>query len=220
MRKKVAVVLSGCGFLDGAEIRESVITLLEIARNNADYDIFAPDIQQSEVVNHLTGEKTLEVRNVLQESARIARGKISPLSKLEAEQYSALIIPGGFGVAKNLSDFAQKGSECIVLEGFRNAILGFVRLKKPVGAICIAPAVVAAVLGVDYAPSLTIGDDEGVAREIEKLGARHMVCQTEEIHLDFANKIVSCSAYMREDDLAKIGEGIAKLVKKVMELAI
>lgn len=214
----VAVILSGCGHQDGAEIREAVLALTALSRSGAKVSIFAPDIAFP-VIDHRNGAPTGETRNVLVEAARIARGEIAPLSDLNPADFEALVIPGGFGVAKNLSDFAVKGAEAPVNPDFVRALKGFAEAKKPIGAICIAPAVVALVLGKDYHPTVTIGEDAGTAAAIEQAGAHHQPCATENIVVDEANRIVSCSAYMRNDELHKIAAGIDKLVLEVVNLA-
>ena len=143
--KKFAVILAGCGVFDGAEIHEATMTLYAIAKNNCTYEIFAPNIEQFHVVNHLTGQEMPESRNVLVESARIARGNIKPLSEFIADDFDAIILPGGFGVAKNLSDFAFKGADSSVLPDLQNALVSVYEQKKPIGALCISPAIVAKV---------------------------------------------------------------------------
>lgn len=215
----VAVILSGCGHLDGAEIRESVISLLALSRHGAHVTIFAPDITQHHVINHLTGEPTSETRNVRTEAARLARGEVEDLATLDATQFDALIIPGGFGVAKNLSDLAFKGADATVLPVFTHAIQQFIAQKKPIGAICIAPAVLTAAVGKDIHPTVTIGEDAGTAGVIEALGGTHQPCASQNIAYDATNRLVTCSAYMREDSLANIAEGIEKCIAQVIELA-
>ncbi len=214
----VAIILAGSGYLDGAEIREAVLTLLSLDTHGANVSIFAPNMAQHHVINHLSGKETDESRNVLVEAARIARGNIQPLSKLDASEYDALVIPGGFGVAKNLSDLAFKGPEANAIDGFSNIVRAFHSSQKPIGAICIAPAVIASVLG-EHNPTLTIGEDEGTAGAIEAMGATHQHCETSDIVIDEQNNIVSCSAYMREDSISNVAEGIDKLIKKVIVLA-
>ena len=144
--KKIAVVLSGCGVYDGAEIHEAVLTLYAIAVNGAAYEIFAPDIDQHHVVNHLAGSEMNESRNVLVESARIARGNIKALSEFNGKDFDAIIFPGGFGAAKNLSTFAFDGSNCQVNSDVEAAIKEMISLGKPVGALCIAPVILARIL--------------------------------------------------------------------------
>lgn len=214
--KNIAVILSGCGYLDGAEIREAVLTLLYLDRSQANVSIFAPDIDQHHVVNHLSGEETSESRNVLVESARIARGDVNPLADLDSSAFDAVIIPGGFGVAKNLSDLAFKGAEAKAIPELKTLLESFLEQNKPIGVICISPAVLVASLSKG---TVTIGEDEGTAEVITKMGGKHLTCATDEICIDEENKIISCSAYMRDDNIASIASGIEKLVTKVVELA-
>jgi enhancing lycopene biosynthesis protein 2 len=212
--KKIAVVLAGCGHLDGAEIREAVITLLELDKAGAVVQCFAPNINQMHVVNHLTGQEAGETRNVLVEAARIARGKIKDLKEARAADFDGLLLPGGFGAAKNLSDLAIKGKDATVIPEFKNLILEFLKARKPIGAICISPAILVAAVGKEIHPSVTIGEDnDGL---IAGLGGVHIACATEDICFDEKNNIASCSAYMRDAPLAKIAEGIAKVVNKVV----
>ncbi len=216
---KVAVILSGCGYLDGAEIRESVLAILALDNVGVDYEIFAIDEEQHHVVNHLNGEEVEgESRNMLMESARIARGAIQELSTLDVDNFDALLIPGGFGVAKNLSSFAFKGSAGAVVEKVAEVISTFHAQQKPIGAICISPAIVALVLG-DKNPVLTIGNDKATANELEKTGAKHQDCPSDSCLVDVENKIVTTPAYM--DDNAKISDvyiGISKLVDELLRL--
>lgn len=218
--KNIAVILSGCGYLDGAEIRESVLTLLALDQEGVSYKIFALNQDQHHVVNHLTGEEVAgETRNILVEAARIARGKIEDITKLDANNFDALVIPGGFGVAKNMCSFAFEGSKASVNEQILSKIKAFKGSSKPIGAICIAPALMALVLGSDK-PVLTIGTNDDVANEIEKTGAIHKKCTTSECIVDIDHKLVSTPAYMGEDaKLSEVYLGISKLVKKVIELA-
>lgn len=215
---KVAVILSGCGYLDGAEIRESVLALLYLDERGADVTLFAPDTNQRHVINHLTQQETGETRNVLVESARIARSQIHDLKKLNANDFDALIIPGGFGVAKNLSDLASKGQDATVLPDFANAIKAFHTQQKPIGAICIAPAVLSLALKNSGA-KLTIGDDESTAAIIGAAGCSHVNAESAEAVWDDKNRIASCSAYMREDRIAEIAKGIKAVIDHVIDLA-
>lgn len=217
---KAAVILSGCGHMDGAEIRESVLALLYLDQQGAEVSVFAPDKPQMHVIDYTTGKPTDETRNVLKEAARIARGKIKPLTALKAGDFDVLVIPGGYGVAKNLADFATKGADCTVDPDFKAAILAFLEQKKPVGAICIAPAVLAAALkGSDYSPTLTIGEDKGTAAAIEACGSHHKNCATSGFVYDDATHIASCSAYMRDDRIAEVAKGIEQVIAKVTEVA-
>ncbi len=216
MTKKVAVVLAGCGHQDGAEIREAVIALLELDRNKADVTIFAPNKNQHHVINHVTGEEMSEKRNVLVEAARIARGAIKDLVQLNPSNFDALIMPGGFGAAKNLFDIAFKGDDGKVIPELQSIIRKFIELKKPIGAICIAPAVVASAIEGIKVPKLTLGEANPL---LSGFGANEQVCLTTEICVDNDNKIISTPAYMYKDKISNVADGIAKLVKKVMEIA-
>jgi enhancing lycopene biosynthesis protein 2 len=216
---KAAVILSGCGFKDGAEIREAVLTLLYLDAGGAEVEIFAPDIEQKRTVNHLTGQETAERRSVLVEAARIARGAIRPLSALKAEAFDALLIPGGFGVALNLSDLAEQGAEATVREECAAVLRAFFSAGKPIGAICIAPAMLAAALPGSGA-RLTIGEDAGTAGVIESFGGTHVPCVTAAAVVDEAHRVVSCPAYMRADArISEVAEGIRQVVKTVLEWA-
>lgn len=170
MHKKVAVILSGCGVYDGAEIHESVITLLRLSQRGAEAQCFAPNIAQHHVVNHLTGEEMPESRNVLVESARIARGEVKDLREARAEDYDALIVPGGFGAAKNLSDFAINGAQCQVQPDVLALAKAFAEAGKPVGLICIAPAMAAKIYGAGV--QCTIGNDADTADALKQMGCR------------------------------------------------
>jgi len=216
MSKKIAVVLAGCGVYDGSEIHEAVLTLLALHRQGATYQCFAPDIDQAHVINHITGDETGETRNVLIEASRIARGDIKPLSELSADQADAVIFPGGFGMAKNLSTFAFDGPNCTVNEDMARVVKEFVAAGKPIGALCISPAVIAKVLdGVQ----LTIGQDEGVAEAIQAMGCSHIKTDHGEIVIDEATKIVTTPCYMLDANIGQIAEGAEATVKKVLELA-
>jgi enhancing lycopene biosynthesis protein 2 len=216
--KKIGVVLSGCGFRDGSEIHEAVFALLAIDLAGAEAVCIAPDIELSEV-NHCTMELTGAKRKVLIESARIARGKIKNISEIKAADLDALVLPGGFGAALNLCDFAQKGAAAAVNPEVSRLVKEIHAAKKPIGAICIAPALIAAILGKDVGPTLTIGTDPGTAAEIGKTGAKHQDCLPTEIVIDQANKIVTTPAYMLAGRISEVYEGIGKCVKAVVEMA-
>ena len=218
MSKKVAVLLSGCGVFDGAEIHESVVTLLELDKAGAEVTCMAPDIDQHKVVNHLTNSGSNESRNVLVESARIARGEIINISSASAEEFDALILPGGFGAALNNCDFAVNGPDGQVNSDVEKFVQSFHSAGKPIGAMCIAPALVAMSLqGREI--KLTIGSDEGVAGGIQALGNEHVICKTEDIVTDEEHKVVTTPAYMTAGGIAQAAEGISKLVKKILDLA-
>jgi enhancing lycopene biosynthesis protein 2 len=213
--KKFAVILSGCGVFDGAEIHESTLSLLAIAKQGCSYDIFAPDVQQHHVINHLTGEEMDESRNVLVESARIARGKISDLKQFNPQAYDGLLFPGGFGAAKNLSSWAFEAADATVLPEVEDAIKGMVRLGKPVGALCISPVILAKVLG---AVSLTIGDDEGTAEAVESLGATHVDTTHGEVVVDPDFNLVTTPCYMLDATIDQIALGADNVVDAMIKL--
>jgi len=217
--KKVAVILSGCGYLDGSEIRESVLTLLALDAANIEYQIFAPDEPLFHVIDHVSGEINMtERRNVLQEAARIARGEISLLHKLDANEFDGLLLPGGFGVAKNLSTFAFKGAEARVHGTVASILKAFHQSKKPIGAICISPALLALTFG-ELHPTITLGSDINMAKEVEKTGSIHHVCQTSDCVVDQQNLFVTTPAYM--DDQANLKDiyiGITSLVNAMITL--
>ena len=215
-QKKVAVILSGCGVYDGAEIHESVITLLRLDQRGAQAQCFAPNIAQMHVINHLTGEEMPESRNVLVESARIARGEVKDIREANVEDFDALIVPGGFGAAKNLSDFAVKGAECTVQPDVLALAEAFAEASKPVGLMCISPAMAAKI----YGPGVicTIGNDADTATVVNKMGATHQECDVSEIVEDKARKLVSTPAYMLAQSISEAASGINKMVDRVLEL--
>lgn len=217
MKKKIGVVLSGCGVYDGSEIHEAVLTLLAIDRNGAEAVCMAPDMELAEV-DHLVGQPTGASRNVLVESARIARGKITDIAKIKAADLDAIVFPGGFGAVKNLCDFAIKGSDAHVHREVSRLLQEMAAAKKPIGAICIAPALVAAVLGKEYAPEVTIGNDKGTAAAINATGSIHLNCPVRELVVDSSNKIVSTPAYMLASCISEAADGIEKAVKAVIEM--
>lgn len=210
-----AVVLSGCGVYDGAEIHEAVLTLLAIDRHGGTYQCFAPDIAQRDVVNHLTGQVVPESRNVLVESARIARGKIKPLSGFAPGGFDALIFPGGFGAAKNLSSFAVDGPECTVDPDVERAVRGMHAAGKPICALCISPAILARVL-VDV--ELTIGTDAGTASALEQMGAIHRNTGHGQVVVDARNKVVSSPCYMLDATIGQIADGADAAVRELLEM--
>lgn len=217
-RRKIAVILAGCGVYDGAEIHEAVLTLLAIQQAGAEAVCFAPDIPQAHVVNHLTGEVVAgETRNVLVEAARIARGKIADLADFDAAAVDAAILPGGFGAAKNLCDFAFKGPDCAVNPAVETAIRAMRAAGKPIGALCIAPAILAKLFGAEGA-SVTIGSDPDTAAAIEKLGARHQTAGHGEIVIDPALKLVTSPCYMLDADIGQIAAGAAHTVNQLLKM--
>jgi len=217
---KVCVVLSGCGVYDGSEIHEAVALLLALQKAGAEVICAAPDIDQMHVVNHMAGQETGEARRVLEESARIARGKIRDLSEIHAADIDALFIPGGFGAAKNLCTFATMGTNCIVNSQVERIIIDMFERKKPVGAVCIAPVIIAKVFeGRGVNPVLTIGTDKSTADAIEGMGARHENRTATEVCVDEGNLIVTGPAYMLAEDIGEVFEGIEAAVKEIVRLA-
>ncbi|HDR46248.1 MAG TPA: isoprenoid biosynthesis glyoxalase ElbB [Geoalkalibacter subterraneus] len=219
MAKKIGVVLAGCGVYDGSEIHESVITMLALDRAGAEIICMAPDMEQMHVVNHLTGEPAEgETRNVLIEAARIARGNIKNIADVTADQLDGLFMPGGFGVAKNLCDFAVKGPDCTVHPEVSRLVNEIVAAKKPLAAVCISPALISKALG-DQKPKLTIGNDADVAGGLEKMGAQHVQCPVTEFVVDEENKIISSPAYMLAGRISEAAEGIEKTVQALLKMA-
>lgn len=220
MAKRIGVILSGCGVYDGSEIHEAVITLLAIDRAGAEAVCMAPDIPQMHVINHLAGEPAEgETRNVLVESARIARGDIKDLAGAQVADLDAVILPGGFGAAKNLCNFAVAGPDCEVNPDVARLIREMYIAKKPIAAVCIAPAVLSKVLGDEkVAHKLTIGNDEGTAAAMASMGTEHVQCPVEEFIVDPVNKLVSSPAYMLAGSISEAAEGIEKTVQALVDL--
>jgi len=217
--KRVAVILSGCGVFDGAEIHESVLALLALDRANAHITCAAPDIPQKRVVNHLTKQPAAsETRNVLVESARIARGNIIPLSQLNVSEIDAIILPGGFGAATNLCDFALAGEKFGVNAEVAKVLQEAHKAGKPIGFVCIAPAIASKLFGPEKV-EFTIGNDADTAKALQASGARHVNCTVHNIVVDRRLKIVSTPAYMLASRITEAEAGINKLVQAVLEMA-
>ncbi|MBZ0263481.1 isoprenoid biosynthesis glyoxalase ElbB [bacterium] len=218
---KIAVVLSGSGVMDGSELHEAVLTLLYLDELGADVQCFAPDKDQMHVIDHVKNQPAEnQSRNVMVEAARISRGDIKPLSELNSSDYNALVIPGGFGAAKNLCTFAVKGSDCEVDPDMENAIVGFYTAGKVVAPMCIAPAAVAKALGKkNIKVKLTIGNDTETASAINAMGAEHINCAVDGIVVDVTHKIISTPAYMLGPSIRDVGKGIRKLAEKVIEMS-
>lgn len=217
MHKKVAVILSGCGVYNGAEIHESVLTLLRLDQRGAVVQCFAPNVAQLHVVDHYSGDEMDETRNVLVESARIARGQIKEVKELHVGDFDAVILPGGFGVAKNLSDFVVSGANCNVQADVLSATQAFVKAGKPVGLMCIAPALAAKIFGAGVI--CTIGKDHDTAAALTQMGAEHHECEVSDIVEDAQHKLVTTPAYMLAQSISEAAAGINKLVDRVLELS-
>ncbi|MCA9463606.1 MAG: isoprenoid biosynthesis glyoxalase ElbB [Nitrospira sp.] len=216
--KKVAVILSGCGFLDGAEITEAISTLIAIGQQGAEYRVFAPNKEVDET-NHLTQKPTGQRRNVLQEAARIARGDIQPLEDLKASDFDALAFPGGYGAALHLCNFAQQGSGGQIDPEVARVVKEFAASRKPIAAICIAPAIMALALG-SKGVNVTIGEDAGTASEIEKTGAKHQNCAVEKFVVDSVNKVITTPAYMYGTAKPhQIFEGVSGAIRELIRIA-
>lgn len=215
MAPRIGVMLAGCGVFDGSEIHEAVLTLFFLDRAGASVTCMAPDMNQLHVINHLTQVPTDEKRNVLAESARVARGDIRDVATVHADEIDGLIIPGGFGAAKNLSDFAVKGPDGTVHPEVERLIHEMADQGKPIGAICIAPATLAMAL-CKRTPTVTIGNDLGTASAIQTMGGVHQNCAVDEICVDEKNRIITTPAYMLGPGIKEIAVGIEKLVNKVL----
>lgn len=213
--KKFAVVLSGSGVFDGAEIHEATLTLYAIMRQGAQYEIFAPNIMQHHVINHLTGEEMNEERNVLVESARIARGAIRDLKDYRAADFDAIIFPGGFGVAKNLSTVAFHGADAKVNKEVARAVTETHSEGKPIGALCIAPAMMARIL---EEATVTIGQDEGTIEAIEKMGGTHINTTHGDVVYDDHHNLFTTPCYMLDANILQIGEGAENIVSAMLKV--
>ncbi len=215
--KRVAMVLSGCGFLDGTEITEAVSLMVELSRQGAEVLFFAPD-QSSPVTNHLSQLSAQQMRSPLEESARISRSSITELGALVAKDFDALVLPGGFGAATVLSDWGSKGAACTVNADLTKVIQDFYRLQKPIGACCIAPVLLAKVLG-SYNVQLTIGNDKETNQEILKTGALPVDCPVDDFVSDRDHRVITTPAYMYEAKPHEVFLGISKLVAELIEMA-
>ena len=212
--KKFAIILSGCGVYDGAEIHETVATMIALRKNGTEYQCFAPNRPQHHVINHLTGSEVGEGRNILEEAARLARGNVKEITEYNPEHYDGLIFTGGFGVAKNLCNFAFKGADCEVFPDVIKAIQDTVAAKKPIGAECIAPAMMAALLD---GATVTIGNDKGTADAIRQMGGHHVETKHDGIVYDPKYNLYTTPCYMLGTDILEIYESAEALVKSILE---
>ena len=214
--KKVAVILAGCGHRDGAEIHEAVCTLLALDQAGASYQCLAPDKAQHDVLNHVTGEAMAETRNVLIEAARIARGNIRDVALANLGDFDAVILPGGFGCAKNICDFALKGADMSIDAGVFRFVSEMHAAGKPVGLICIAPVMSPL---IDSEAHFTIGNDPVTAATVEKMGGQHVDCAADDCVVDRERRIVTTPAYMLATRISQVQAGISKLVREVLALS-
>ncbi|MDH4129748.1 MAG: isoprenoid biosynthesis glyoxalase ElbB [Spirochaetota bacterium] len=217
---KVGVVLSGCGVYDGAEIHESVLTLLALDRSKVEAICMAPNIDQHHVINHLTGQVVeKESRNVLIESARIARGKIKDIKDVCAKDIDAIVFPGGFGAAKNLCNFAIKGANCTVNNEVERLVKEMADANKPIGLACIAPSIASKIFeNSGKQVKLTIGTDKDTAKQLKTMGTEHIDCSVKEFVVDKENKIVTTPAYMLGQNISDVAEGIERWIKEIIKL--
>ena len=217
--KKVALILSGCGVYDGSEIHEACAALLALSRAGAAVTACAPAGPQMHVINHLAGQPAEgENRDILTESARLVRGDIRPLSELDPAEFDAVLLPGGFGAAKNLCNFATEGDQCTVNADVASFLREANNRKKPIGAMCIAPVILARVFGQDLHPELTIGNDAATATMIENMGARHVLCTATESVVDQSNLMVTTPAYMIAGDINEVFSGATGFVEELLQL--
>lgn len=212
--KKFAIILAGSGVFDGAEIHEVALSMLAISAQGCSYQCFAPDIEQHHVINHLSGEEMNESRNVLIESARIARGDVKNITEFQPTDFDVLLIPGGFGVAKNLCNFAFKGADCEVNSNVARVINQMHEAGKPIGALCISPVLVSKVLGK---VKLTLGQDQDVIDNVEKMGSLHIKTTHGEVIVDEKNKIFTTPCYMLDANILQINEGTTNIVKAILD---
>lgn len=216
---KVGVILAGCGVYDGSELGETIVTLLSLERAGIDYQCVAPDMKQMHVMDHLRGEEQDEERNVLVEAARITRGNVLDIAGVSADDFDALVIPGGFGVAKNLCDFAVKGADCTVNPTVEKLVLGMVNAGKPVAALCIAPAMMARILGgAGKKVKLTIGNDADVSAAINAMGAEHVECAVDDCVVDNDFKVITTPAFMAASCVSEAASGIEKTIAKLADM--
>jgi enhancing lycopene biosynthesis protein 2 len=218
---RVGVILSGCGVYDGSEVYESVLTLLALDRAGAEVVCMAPDVPQMHVVDHRTGEPTGETRNVLTEAARVVRGKIRDVAEVAADELDGLILPGRFGAAKNLCDFATAGAQAKVQPDVARLIRAVHAQKKPIAAVCIAPAVLAATLrdaGIEGG-ELTIGNDAETAAALVAMGAKHVECPVDECRVDEERRLITTPAYMLAGRISEAAAGIERTVAELLRMA-
>ena len=217
---KVGVVLSGCGYQDGSEIHEAVFTLHALEKAGAEAIIMAPDMDQFHVINHLNGNEDLtESRNILVESARIARGKVVDVASVSGHQLDALIFPGGTGMAKNIFDYSMAGINCTVISDVQRLVVEILEADKPLGAICIAPVMVAKVLEfLGRTGTVTGGFNVEINNDIKAMGINTIEVGAEEIVIDKENKIVTTPAYVEAKSMNESFMGIEKLVNKVLDM--
>lgn len=217
-KKRIGVLLSGCGVNDGSEIHEAVLTLAALDREDAEIVCMAPDRDQMDVIDHRTGTPAAEHRNILTEAARIARGDIKSLAEITPDQLDGIVVPGGFGAAKNLSTFARDGARATVDPEVSRVLRGMHAAGKPIAALCVAPVVLGALFGKELSPEVTIGTDPGTAKALEAMGARHREAGTVEVVVDAKNRMVTTPCYMSATRIREIDEGVRRAVQELLKL--
>ena len=215
MKPRVLVILSGCGFLDGSEIHEAVLCLLYLDQEGAAVTCAAPDKPQMHVVDHLLQTPVAGQRNVLVESARIARGRIVALETVKPLDFDVVVLPGGYGAAKNLSNVATDGPNASVEPDVARILRAFRAANKPICAVCISPAVVVAALREG---EVTIGNDTGTAGAILAMGGTHRDCTVDTICVDQARKLVTAPAYMYDAGIAQVATGVQAAIRETLRL--
>ncbi|EPE37185.1 isoprenoid biosynthesis glyoxalase ElbB [Candidatus Photodesmus anomalopis] len=210
---KIAVVLSGCGVFDGSEINEVVLSLFELEKQSINYEVFAQDKNQKHVINHYNQSSDNFTRNILFESSRIVRGNIKKLSELNYNTFDGLLIPGGFGVAKNLSNLAFKNGHFTIDIEFKKIMTNFI--GKPSGYLCIAPMLIPHVY---RNAKCTIGNDPEMAKIINNLGGIHVNCSANDIVIDEKNRLITTPGYMMTNSRVEVHLGIEKLVSKLKNI--
>ncbi len=215
--KKIAVILSGCGRADGSEIHEATCVLLAIDKAGCSYQCFAPDMMQTSVINLLTEQPINEKRNILVESARIARGNIQDIKQFRPEDFAAVVFPGGFGAVTNWCDFASHGVNCHVVPEIKDAILNSYKQGLAIGAMCIAPVLIAKVLGPEGV-HVTIGNDKTTAAAVEQMGAVHQERSSTEVCIDEKCRVVTTPAYMLAQSIKEVAEGAENMIKAMLKL--
>ncbi|MBN2320521.1 MAG: isoprenoid biosynthesis glyoxalase ElbB [Acidobacteria bacterium] len=218
-RKKIGVLLAGCGVKDGSEIHEATLSLYFLSKHDAEIVCMAPNKTQADVVNHVSEEAMGETRNVMIEAARIARGDIRDVGTVTGDEIDGIIIPGGFGAAKNLCTFASEGADCSADEDVSNLLQALYAARKPIGALCIAPTLLAQIFGKSLSVELTIGSDPETASALEKMGAKHTNAKVDEIVVDGKNRIVTTPCYMLAQSIKEVGDGVEKLVVEILKMA-
>jgi enhancing lycopene biosynthesis protein 2 len=217
MSKRVAVILSGCGFRDGSEIHETTLTLLRLDQRDIAYRCFAPAEDQRQVVDHQSGDVSEdETRSMLVESARLSRGRIEPLEALDPGEFDGVVLPGGQGVAKNLSDFFEAGADMQVLPLLREKILAFYEAEKPIGLMCYSSLLAPRLLDVTI--PVTVGHNASIAGAISTMGGLHKTCAATDIVVDREHRIVTTPGYMTAERIGEAAQGIFKLVDRLEEM--